>query len=80
MITVNIRPSKSRFGIRPRKQWKAEVSAGNGERLDFRETYANTGAIVAMLHALREDPMTIRIHHEKGVETIELPANPPSPF
>lgn len=79
-MIVNITEAKRRFGRKPRKQWQFAITAGNHEPIDPRDTFANTGDIVAMLHSLREDPMTIRIHHEKGVESIELPANPQSPF
>lgn len=80
MTIVNIRAAKRRFGLKPRKQWKFEITAANGEPLHPNDSYANTGDIITMLHTLREDEMVIHIHYEKGVETITLPANPPRPF
>lgn len=78
MITVDIKPAKQRFS--KRKQWKFEITAANGEPLHPNDTYANTGDIVTMLHALREDEATVRIHYGDHVQEFVLPANPQSPF
>lgn len=39
MIRVLIKPAKRLFG--GRRQWKFEIRAANGERIDPRDTYAN---------------------------------------
>lgn len=80
-MIVNIKPSKKRFGrLTKRKQWQFLITANNGEPFSEKDTYANTVDITSMLHKLREEPMTIHIHFEKGVETINLPADPQKPF
>jgi len=42
---ILIKPSKSVFG--KRKQWKFELRAENGERIDPRDTYANRDEAVS---------------------------------
>lgn len=73
MITVDVKPAKRRFGIKPRKQWQFVIRGGNGEPLDPRDTYANVGDIFKVLHALHDNPVRVRVHYDAGVEITELP-------
>lgn len=71
-IIVDIRPAKRRFGIKPRKQWQFQIKGGNGEPIDPRDTYANTGDILMVLSALRSRPMRVRVHYPDQVKEIDL--------
>lgn len=50
MISIRIKPSRSIFG--GRGQWKFEIQAANGKRIDPRDTYANRGDIIDALRLL----------------------------
>jgi hypothetical protein len=50
MIRAIIKPSRSMFG--GRRQWKFEIRATNGERIDPRETYANREDLIETLETL----------------------------
>lgn len=71
MITVTVKPTRRMFA--GRKQWKFEIRAANGERIDPRDTYANVGDIYTMLHALHGDPIQVEVHYTDGVERTVLP-------
>jgi hypothetical protein len=72
VINIDITPAKRRFGRKPRKQWQFAITAGNGEPLDPRDTYANTGDILSALREIRSGEVRVHIHRHTGVETLEL--------
>ncbi len=72
MFTIDITPAKRRFGRKPRKQWQFQITADNGERIDPRDTYANTGDIVSLLDSLKVSSWRIRIHRSHGVDELDL--------
>lgn len=75
MITVDIKPAPRRFGVpTKRKQWKFEITAGNGEPIDPRDTYANVRDIKDVLQLLRSGEMEIRVHYLDGVQVSTIPA------
>lgn len=49
MIRVFVKPAKS---LLRRPQWKFEIRAANGERLDPRDTYNNRADAIATLNRL----------------------------
>ena len=53
MIRVTIKPARRLFG--GRNQWKFEITADNGERIDPRDTYANRGDIVDIVNRLVDE-------------------------
>lgn len=68
MITIDIRPAKRRFGRKPRKQWQFEITGGNGEPIDPRDTYANVGDVQKILYALlRDEAVRLRVHYGSQV-------------
>lgn len=75
MFKIDILPAKRRFS--KRKQWKFVITAGNGEPIDPRDTYANPADIVSIIQKLRWDRVDVRVHYEHGVETTTIPLDPP---
>lgn len=72
MITITAWPAKQRFGRnRKRGQWKFEVTGGNGEPIDPRDTYANLGAIQDIWRAIvaSGEPVRFRVRYPDG-ETV----------
>jgi hypothetical protein len=59
MNRILIKPSKSWFG--GRRQWKFEIRADNGKRIDPRDTYAN-----------RDEASAPLVELVSGTEPIEL--------
>lgn len=53
MITVNVRPARRWLG--GRRQWKFDIRAANGERLDPRDTYNNREDLLNTLSLLFVD-------------------------
>jgi hypothetical protein len=71
MITVDIKPARRRFSNR--KQWKFIITAGNGEPIDPRDTYANVGDIRDTMRALLvDDEVQVRVHYGKGTQVTTL--------
>jgi hypothetical protein len=66
MNRILVKPSKSWFG--GRRQWRFELRAANGERIDPRDTYANrdeaAGGIVDFVSGA--DPLELVIYDRYG--------------
>lgn len=73
MIRIVVKPARRIFG--GRNQWRFKIVAGNGRKIDPRDTYANTGDITDIMTKLTasQEPVTLEIHHRDGfVETERL--------
>lgn len=72
MNRILIKPAKRWFG--GRRQWKFELRAANGERVDPRDTYANRPEAIAGIKSFLTDrPVEIVIYDRYGnVEDREM--------
>lgn len=64
MNRILVKPSKSWFG--GRRQWKFELRAANGERIDPRDTYANRHEAANGIVEFLSGPLELVLHDRYG--------------
>lgn len=74
MIRIIVKPARRIFG--GRRQWRFEIRAANGRKIDPRDTYVNVGdikTIARKLLTIGGDSVVLEVHHRDGfVETERL--------
>ncbi|CAN5143670.1 hypothetical protein BH11ACT6_BH11ACT6_34550 [soil metagenome] len=72
MITIEVKPSRLRFGRR--KQWTFKIRGANNKPIDPRDTYANPGDIRASMIELVDggQPVELVTHYRKHIRRERL--------
>lgn len=70
-MNIDVTRAKRRFGKTPRNQWQFQITGDNGEPIDPRDTYANWNDILTVFTKLRQQDVTLRVHHTDDPQDIE---------